>query len=69
MIAQYRRGHASIVDLRINETLQTGAVENRTYQVRGKSVVKDHTGSNLFVFAAQKEMGQAIVGTEHTSTR
>ena len=27
-----------IVDLRINETLQTGAVKNRTYQVRGESV-------------------------------
>ena len=26
------------MDLRINETLQTGAGENRTYQVRGKSV-------------------------------
>ena len=29
---------AIIVDLRINETLQTGAVENRTYQVRNESV-------------------------------
>ena len=28
----------TIVDLRINETLQTGAVENRTYQVRSESV-------------------------------
>ena len=27
-----------IVDLRINETRQNGAVENRTYQVRGESV-------------------------------
>ena len=27
-----------IVDLRINETLQTGAVTNRTYQGRGESV-------------------------------
>ena len=26
------------MDLRINETLQTGAVKNRTYQVRGESV-------------------------------
>ena len=26
------------MDLRINETLQTGAVANRTYQVRGESV-------------------------------
>ena len=34
---QYRYGEI-IVDLRINETLQTGAVENRTYQVRGESV-------------------------------
>ena len=27
-----------IVDVRINETLQAGAVANRTYQVRDKSV-------------------------------
>ena len=26
------------MDLKINETLQTGAVKNRTYQVRGESI-------------------------------
>ena len=45
------------MDFRINETLQTGAVENRTYQVRGESVylfleftisdVDDHRSENL----------------------
>ena len=28
----------SLVDLRINETLQTGAVGNRTYQIQGVKV-------------------------------
>ena len=27
-----------MVDLRINETLQTGAVSNRTYQTQGEKV-------------------------------
>ena len=46
---------AIIVDLRINETLQTGAVSNRTYQVRSESVylfleftIVDSTNTSYF---------------------
>ena len=33
----------TIVDLRVNETLQTGAVANRTYQAKGESAVANRT--------------------------
>ena len=42
-----------MVDLRINETLQTGAVENRTYRV-GLSAVRSETaptgGESVYLF-------------------